>query len=254
MMRCSYPYHFILLSLRPTPSPRLSSVCLLDVIPRPRGVGCANGRSICGCGRGVWLRASRHIVSLSRYRSFAIVSLAVRVFISRLALLPRFSVGSCSPASGPVSCSTSRASPCLFHPSRSHATLVRSCLVPPLFPHCLSLDGAIIEAVAVCGPSVSLLASVVSASVVSVRSRSPVAPRVSVCLLGGWVVSFLGLRLCGSVVRGGLHLRYALRPAFIVSSGGAIVVGLSRMSPACLPVRSFVSIVCCLSLFVYIVP
>lgn len=77
----------------------------------------------------------------------------------------------------------SRLSVCLLHSSRSRAALVAVlplcgsrvglALVPSFAPPCLSSGGAVIEAVAVCGPGVSLLAPVMSASVVSVRSHSP---------------------------------------------------------------------------------
>lgn len=62
----------------------------------------------------------------------------------------------------------------------------------------------------------------------------------------------LGMR-CRPVGRGGLPLRYASRPACSCRRVGAIVAG-SSWPPACLPVRSFVAIVCCLLLSVYIVP
>lgn len=63
----------ILFFSRPTPSHRLSSICLLGLVPRPRGVGCAGARLICGCGRGDGLPACFPTVPLSRSRSFAIL-------------------------------------------------------------------------------------------------------------------------------------------------------------------------------------
>lgn len=69
---------------RPSPSRRLFPICLLELVPRPRGVGCANGRSICGCGRDGGLLA--FIVSCRSLaeRSFAFVLPDVRVFLSCL--------------------------------------------------------------------------------------------------------------------------------------------------------------------------
>lgn len=61
-----YPFPFA----RP-PSPLLFPICLLDLIPRPRGVGCAGVYLICGCGHGDDLPACFLTVPLSRYRSFA---------------------------------------------------------------------------------------------------------------------------------------------------------------------------------------
>lgn len=72
------------------------------------------------------------------------------------------------------------------------------------------------------------------------------------CLLGG-VVLFLGLRLCDPRRSWRLSLAIRLSPRSPVLSGGAIVAGLSGVPPACLLVRAFVAIVCCPSLFVYIV-
>lgn len=63
--------HGISLSSRPTPSPRLSLLCLLDLIPRPRGVGCAGYDMACGCWHGVGLPAYFLTVPLSRSCSFA---------------------------------------------------------------------------------------------------------------------------------------------------------------------------------------
>lgn len=50
---------------RPTPSPRLSLVCLLDLVPRPPGVGRADERTVCGRRLGARLLASHHAVSLT---------------------------------------------------------------------------------------------------------------------------------------------------------------------------------------------
>lgn len=63
-------YHF---SFLPTPSPRLFSVCLLELSPAPGAEGCAGGYLICGCGHGCDLPACFLTVPLSRSRSFAIL-------------------------------------------------------------------------------------------------------------------------------------------------------------------------------------
>lgn len=91
----------------------------------------APGRGMCGRVISLRLRAGwrfacfYRVVSLSRLRSFAIVSPAVRVFISRLALLTRFAVGSCFACVEPRS---------LFVPRvpRPVRFLLRACFPPRL--------------------------------------------------------------------------------------------------------------------------
>lgn len=166
-----FPFPF-----RPTPSCGFSIACRFQLVPRPPG------RGMCERTIDLRLRVWSRAACFPSYR----VALVVRVFISRLALLPRFSVGSCSPASGPVSCFTSRASPCLFHPSRSHAALVRSCLVPPIAPPCLSGGGAMNTAGACVARGRSVACFGVSASG-HVRSRSPVVlVSLLACRAGPW--------------------------------------------------------------------
>ena len=118
----------------------------------------------------------------------------------------------------------------LLRPSRYRVGLA---LVPSFSQPGVSEGGEIIEAVAVCGPGVSLLAPVASASVVSVRSRSPVAPRVSVCLLGG-VVSFLDLRR-RPVGRSVLSFDTLLAPLARVVGSGRIVSARRVGTSICLP-------------------
>ena len=111
---------------RPAPSPRLSCACLLDLIPRPRGVGGANEQTVCDCGRGVDLLASCHAVPLSRCRSFATAAPS-SLLVPPLACFPRvpnrhgylvspFRPGHLSPRPSPRrSCRTSgETSPCLL--------------------------------------------------------------------------------------------------------------------------------------------
>ena len=64
-------HHLIPFLSSPIPlSPAISCLLALNN-PSPPGVGGADGRAICGCGRGVDLIASHHAVPLSRSRSFA---------------------------------------------------------------------------------------------------------------------------------------------------------------------------------------
>ena len=65
-------------------------------------------------------------------------------------------------------------------------------------------------------------------------------------------MAFLGLRSVSSVVAVFPSIRSS--PRLSCRRVGAIVAGSSWVPPACLSVRAFVSIVCCLLLFVYIVP
>lgn len=267
MMRCSCPVsHRHSFPFRPTPSCELFLACGPHIIPRPRGVGGANGRSICGCGRDGDLLAFYRFVSLSRLRSFAIVSPAVRVFI----------IGSpCSPFLSSGLVRLRRA------PSPVLASLRVPCPVRFLFRSCFRPISSVGfgRLFAPCSPVLSLAIAwrcrVISSMrcFASPRRRRLSASRrpcVSSSLLGSSrassrrVSSFLrlvrrpacfahlGMR-CRPVGRGGLPLRYASRPACSCRRVGAIVAG-SSWPPACLPVRSFVAIVCCLSLFVYIVP
>ena len=102
-------------SLSPFPLPSALLCLRVSISPPPPGVGCANGRSICVCGRDGDLLASHRVVSLSRLRSFAIVSPAVWVFLSCL-------VFSCLPGrvSVVVIGSRPRFAPCF--PSRAFPT------------------------------------------------------------------------------------------------------------------------------------
>lgn len=56
---------FLFFLFRPTPSPRLSSVCLPHMFLRPPGRGMSLWMSICGCGHDCGLPARSDAVALS---------------------------------------------------------------------------------------------------------------------------------------------------------------------------------------------
>lgn len=99
--RLRYRYE-LSFSFRPTPSPRLFSLCLLDLVPRPLGVGCAGVYLICCCGHGDGLPASpscRSALSLPLVRYCGSVRPAGRIaWLSRRfrAVIVRRSSPSCS--------------------------------------------------------------------------------------------------------------------------------------------------------------
>lgn len=67
---------------RPPPASSSRLACLN--CPPPPGVGCANGRSICGCGRDGGFACFLSYRAALSLRSFAFVSPAFRVFLSCL--------------------------------------------------------------------------------------------------------------------------------------------------------------------------
>lgn len=97
-------------------SPALLGLLALNNPPPPPGGGRSRRRSVCGCWRWVGLLASRYVVPLSRYRSFAIAVL----FVLRCGLLACRCRGRCR-------CSLI---------SSSHHIVVRC---RPAFPACLRL-------------------------------------------------------------------------------------------------------------------
>lgn len=78
---------FLSFPFRPAPSSRLSSVCLLNMFPRPLGRGMGLRLSICDCGHGGGLPARSYTVALSPPGSFAVsrsiaIGFACRRFFS----------------------------------------------------------------------------------------------------------------------------------------------------------------------------
>lgn len=169
-MPCSlFPFPF-----RPTPLMRVLSCLRVSISPPPPGVGCANGRTICGCGRDGGLLA--FIVSCRSLaeRSFAFVLPDVRVFLSCL-VFPAYRVGSRWSSSGPVLVSPRVSRPVRF--------LLRACF-PPLSHPSGSVGSSPLLSRSRLGDSVAVPCHPIGAVCLlrSSRFRGGLAPRAALVL------------------------------------------------------------------------
>ena len=209
----------VIFFLSPCPLLRVLPCLRVSISPPPPGVGCANGRTICGCGRDGGLLA--FIVSCRSLaeRSFAFVLPDVRVFLSCL-VFPAYRVGSRWSSSGPVLVSPRVSRPVRF--------LLRACFPPSSHPSG-SVDSSFLAR------SSSLSALLVSC-LVSLRLAVPPVPIVG--LLASLVsVSWRSCPSCGLV---SVLPRSAYLPALLVVGRGGLLCRcfLSSRAVRCLEFRS----------------